>query len=124
MGALSGAGVVMAMRRAGQRRHWIELQSVPTRTATSTGFAGTWTTYARGWASVEPAPAGQTERSIANTTDATITHLVETDYVEDVRISHRVRMVDTGALLYIVGVPQNVEMRNRALIIPCEERAA
>lgn len=111
------------MRRAGQRRHWIELQKVPTRTPTSTGFSGDWTTYARGWAAVEPAPAGQTERQIANTTDGAITHLVETDYLDNVRISHRVRMED-GTLLYVVGVPQNVEMRGRALVIPCEQRAA
>lgn len=113
----------MKMRRAGERRHWVELQSVPARTQTSTGFAGSWTTYASGWAAVMPAPAGQTERAVASTTDGTITHLVELDYVEGVRISHRVRM-DNGTLLYVVGVPQNVDMRERALVIPCEERAA
>lgn len=112
----------MVTRRAGRRRHYVELQS-RTATATSTGFGGDWETYARAYADVLPAPAGQTERPMASTTDATITHLVEIDYRSDIRIDHRVRMV-SGTLLYVIGVPQNVEMRDKTLVVPCEERAA
>lgn len=112
----------MRMRAAGQRRHLVQLQR-RTTTATATGFGGEWETYARPYAEVRPAVAGQSERTIANTTDATITHLVETDFRTDVRIDHRVLMAE-GNALYVVGVPQNVEMRNKTMVIACEERAA
>ena len=108
-------------RRAGERRHVVELQR-RTAAATSTGFGGAWTTYARVWARVAPAQAGPTERPIASTTAAVITHLVETDYRAGVSTDHRVLMA-SGAALYVVGLPQNVEMRDRTLVIPCEERA-
>ncbi len=111
----------MKMRRAGQRRHFVELQAQGTA-ATSTGFGGDWPTYGKVYAEVLPAPAGQSERSVANTTDAAITHLVECDYRDDVRINHRIRL-EAGNLLYVVGVPQNVEMRGKTLVVPCEERA-
>ncbi|MGE0363367.1 MAG: hypothetical protein AB7R67_21825 [Vicinamibacterales bacterium] len=113
----------MKMRRAGQRRHWVAFQR-QTTAATATGFGGDWPTYAEGYADVQPAPAGQGERPIAFSTDAAITHLVETDYVAGVRVKDRVHLVDEGTVLYVVGVPQNVEMRGKTMVVPCEERAA
>lgn len=110
------------MRRAGQYRHFVAFQSRPP-VATSTGFGGDWATYGQAYAAVRPATAGQSERPVASTTDATITHLVETDYRTDVRIDHRIRMA-SGTLLYVVGQPQNVDMIGKTLVIPCEERAA
>lgn len=113
----------MKMRRAGQRRHWVEFQRQSTA-ATSTGFGGAWPKYAEAYADVQPAPAGQSERQIAFSTDATITHLVETDYIAGVKPKDRIQLVDQGTVLYVVGVPQNVEMRSKTIVIPCEERAA
>jgi SPP1 family predicted phage head-tail adaptor len=108
------------VRRAGQRRHKVALQSIPTTTASSTGFSGTWTTYASVWASVIPATAGQQERIAAMTTEAPITHLVEMDYRSDLRSTHRVLMDGTRAL-YVMG-QQNVDERGKTLLLSCEER--
>lgn len=110
----------MRMRRAGQRRHFVALEAQET-VATATGFTPAWVPYGRVFAEILPASAGQGERPIASTTDAVITHLVETDYRVDVRVSHRVR-TSQGQLLYVVGMPENVEMRNKTMVIPCEER--
>lgn len=109
------------IRRAGDRRHYVALQSIPSQTASSTGFSGTWTTYASVWAAVRPAPASVSERTVASTTQAPITHLVEMDYRDDVRQTHRVLLGSRA--LYVVG-QQNVDERNAALVLACEERAA
>jgi SPP1 family predicted phage head-tail adaptor len=111
----------MLARRAGTRRHFVALQSIPTTTPSSTGFSGTWTTYASVWASVSPAKAGQQERIAAMTTETPITHLVEMDYRDDLRSTHRVLLNGTRAL-YVVG-QQNVDERNKTLLLSCEERA-
>ena len=65
----------MLRRRAGQRRHWVELQSITGRTASGDGYIDTWTTYARSWASVEPATASAVERLTANTQQVPVTHV-------------------------------------------------
>ena len=112
----------MPVRRvAGTRRHKVALQSV-SQQATSTGFAETWTTYASVWASVQPASAGPSERPMAQTTQAPITHLVEIDYRDDLTQSDRVLFGGTRPL-YIVG-QQNIDERNITLRLSCEERAA
>lgn len=108
------------MRRAGDRRHKVALQSIPTTTPTSTGFTGTWTTYASVWAAVRPAGPGLNERIAATTTQAPITHEVEIDYRDDVEQTHRVLLNSTRAL-YLAG-QQNVEERNKTLVLWCEER--
>jgi SPP1 family predicted phage head-tail adaptor len=112
---------MLRARRAGARRHWIALQS-GVNTKTSTGFTTAWTTYASTWASVEPITAAPTERPVANTTQTPATHLVTIDYDDRVRVVHRVLL--NARPLYIVGPLQNIEERNRTLVIPCEERAA
>lgn len=114
----------MSQRRAGERRHFVELQALPaaTPTATSTGFSETWTTYASVWASVRPAPANVSERPVASTTQTPITHLVEIDYRSDIRQNHRVLLKDSRAL-YIVG-QENIDERDKILVLSCEERAA
>lgn len=111
----------MAMRRAGQRRHSVALQS-PTRTPTSTGVTETWATYATVWASVAPVAASQVQRSVSNTIQTPISHLVEIDYRSDVSTTHRVLLGGTRAL-HIQGW-QNVDERNKTLTLACEERAA
>lgn len=109
------------VRRAGERRHRVALQSVA-ETATSTGFTETWTTYATVWAAVLPAAAGPSERPMAQTTQTPITHIVEIDYRADIEQNHRVLFRSTRPL-YIVG-QQNIEERNKTLVLSCEERAA
>jgi SPP1 family predicted phage head-tail adaptor len=112
----------MLRRRAGQRRHWVELQSITGRTASGDGYLDTWTTYARSWASVEPATASAVERLTANTQQVPVTHVVTLDYRSDLLAKHRVRVGGTRAL-YIRGI-QNDEERNRTFTLSCEERAS
>lgn len=111
----------MKMRRAGQRRHFVALQS-KVDTATTTGFTSEWTTYVEAWAAVEPVSGGATERPVAHTTQTPATHLVELDY--DARATTQHRVLFDGRALYIVNPPQNVEERSRAMVLACEERAA
>lgn len=112
----------MRMRPAGQRPHRLELQAnEPVKGPT--GFQDHWVPKGGLWAAIQSASAGPSERPIANTTDASITHLVETDFRTDVRISDRLRR-ENGTFLYVVGQPENVELRDHVLVIPCEERAA
>ncbi|MGE0460902.1 MAG: phage head closure protein [Vicinamibacterales bacterium] len=109
------------MRRAGSRRHWIALQS-GVDTKGPTGFTTAWTSYLETWASVEPITTSPTERPVANTAQVPATHRVELDYDDRVRATHRVLF--NSRALHIVGPPQNVEERNKTLVLVCEERAA
>lgn len=111
----------MKARRAGQRRQLIALQE-KVDVATTSGFTSTWTTYAEAWASIEPVTASPAERPTANTSQAPMTHLVETDFDERIKVAHRV-LFNTRAL-YIVSEPQNLEERNKTVVLVCEERAA
>jgi len=107
-------------RRAGERRHQVALQSV-TRANASEGYTETWTTYATVWASVTPATASQIDRTVSNTVQTPVSHLVEVDYRSDIRANHRVLF---GARpLYIRGL-QNVGERNITHMLACEERAS
>lgn len=108
-------------RRAGSRRHSVALQS-STRTLLPNGYRDDWTTYATVWASVQPVTASQVERQVSNTLQVPISHLVEVDYRSDVRTTHRVLLNGTRAL-FIQGW-QNVDERNKTLVLACEERAA
>lgn len=110
------------MRRAGQRRHSVELQAITGRTAAGDGYVDAWETYATVWASVEPATASAVERLTAQTQQVPITHIVELDYRDDVLAKHRVLFRETRAL-YIRGI-QNVEERDKTVVLSCEERAA
>lgn len=112
----------MKARRAGQRRHLIALQE-KVSVETTGGFREDWTTYAEAWASIEPVTASPSERPVAETSQAPMTHLVETDYDDRVTVAHRVLFNSTRAL-YIVAEPQNIEERNKTLVLVCEERAA
>lgn len=110
----------MIVRRAGQRRHYLELQSAPAPSQATTGYVPTYTTYAWVWARVTPAPAAPNERPVAETTQAPVSHLVEIDYRPEVRITDRVRLADTRTL-YVVGM-ENVDELNKTLVLACEER--
>ena len=112
----------MMPRRAGSRRHYLELQSRTARVADGDGYLDTWTTYGRVWGAVVPASASSNERATAQTQQAPITHLVTVDYRDDLRASHRLRL-DGSRLLYIQGV-QDDEERRYTLVLSCEERAA
>jgi head-tail adaptor len=110
----------MSPRRAGERRHLVALQA-PTRTPTTTGYQETWATYDYVRAAIRPPRASAIERALLSTTQSPITHEVEIDYHADVRQTHRVLF---GArALYVVG-QQNVDERNRMMVLACEERAA
>lgn len=118
------------IRRAGERRHRVALQSLSGRTSAGDGYTETWATYATVWAAVRPATAAAVERVVAQTQQVPITHLVDVDYRSDLRAAHRLlfggTLVDTDTntrKLYIRGV-QNAEERNITLTLACEERAA
>ncbi len=110
----------MIVRRAGERRHYVELQAAPAPSQATTGYVADYTTYAGVWARVTPAPAAPNERPVAETTQAPVSHLVELDYRPEVRITDRVRL-DDARTLYVVGL-QNVDERNKTLVLACEER--
>jgi len=111
----------MKARRAGQRRQLIALQE-KRDVETTSGFTSDWTTYDEVWASVEPVTASPAERATANTTQVPMTHLVEIDFDDRVKAEHRVLF--NARPLYLVGPPQNLEERNKTLVLVCEERAA
>ena len=112
----------MLQRRAGDRRHRVELQSMTARAASGDGYTETWATYAHAWASVEPATASAVERLTGQTQQVPITHLVTLDYRSTLLAKHRVRLSGTR-LLYIRGI-QNDEERNVTHVLSCEERAS
>ena len=116
------AGVAMlTSRRAGHRRHLVELQSITARAASGDGYLDTWTTYATVWAAVEPAAASAVERVSNATHQMPITHLVTLDYRDDVRAQHRVWFRSARAL-FVRGM-QNEDERDVTLVLLCEERA-
>lgn len=112
---------MLTARRAGDRRQVVSLQSVTARTASDDGYTETWTTYATVRAAVIPQAASSSDRLVANTIDTPITHTVEMDYRSDLAVAHRL-LLGTRPL-YIRGW-QNVDERNRTLILSCEERVA
>lgn len=112
---------MLTPRRAGERRQVVALQAVTARTASEDGYTETWTTYARVRAAVLPQAASSSDRLVAHTTETPITHTVELDYREDLAVAHRL-LLGTRPL-YIRGW-QNVDERNRTLILSCEERVA
>ena len=109
----------MVKRRAGERRHFVQLQAITGRTPSGDGYVNTWTPYARIWASVTPAAASQVERGVAGTAQVPTTHLVDLDYRTDIRTSHRVWF--DGRALFITGI-QNVDERKVTTVLSCEER--
>lgn len=111
---------MLTPRRAGERRHLVELQSITGRTASGDGYLDTWTTYATVWASVVPATAAAVERLVGDTQQVPITHLVDLDYRDDLSAKHRV-LFGTRKL-YIRGI-QNQDERNWTYSLSCEERA-
>lgn len=111
---------MLTPRRAGERRHRVALQS-STRAADGDGYLDTWTTYATVWAAVKPVVASAAERTVANTLQVPITHVVELDYRNDLLPKHRV-LLGTRPL-YIRGI-ENQDERNITWVLSCEERAA
>lgn len=111
---------MLGQRRAGERRHYVALQSITGRVASGDGYLDTWATYDSVWASVVPATASAVERLTGQTLETPITHLVELDYRDDLLSQHRV-LFGTRPL-YIRGM-QNQDERNRTWCLSCEERA-
>lgn len=109
---------MVVKRRAGNRRHYVELQSVA-RTSSGEAYAETWTTYARQWAAIQPATPAQIERVVSSTTETPVTHLVETDYHSSLTAADRVLFGTRN--LYIRGL-QNVDEQNITHVLACEER--
>jgi head-tail adaptor len=108
------------MRRAGERRHYVELQSITGRTASGDGYVNVWTTYDWVWASVEAAPAGAVDRPSGGTQETPVTHRVELDFRTDLAPEHRVRK-DGAQLLFIRGM-ENEQGRDKTYVLSCEER--
>lgn len=111
---------MLTPRRAGERRHRVQLQAITARAASGDGYTDTWTSYATVWAAVRPAPVSATERQVANTLQVPITHVVELDYRDDVEARHRV--LYGSRRLYIRGL-ENQDERNVTHLLSCEERA-
>lgn len=111
----------MKVRRAGERRHAVELQRITGRTASGDGYVDAWATYDTVWASVLPQAASSVERRAGETQQLPVTHIVEIDYHPSLRLKDRV-LFGTRPL-YIRGW-QNEDERNVTQVLSCEERAA
>lgn len=109
----------MATRRAGTRRHLIELQR-PERVVLTTGFRDDWVTYALVWASVTPVAPTPVDLRLTTSLQVPVSHLVEIDARADVHATHRVRL-DEMRLLFVQGW-QNVDERDKTMVLACEER--
>lgn len=109
----------MAPRRAGTRRHLIELQR-PERVTLTTGFRDDWTTYARVWAAVTPVAPNPVERRLTTSLQVPVSHLVEIDAHVDVHATHRVLLGGTRQL-FIQGW-SNHDEQGKTTVLACEER--
>lgn len=102
--------------RAGQLRHRVTIQQ---RTDADDGAGGltiTWTPLTVLWASVAPQTGRET--IAARQVTPAMTHLVRLRYYAGLTTKHRV--VLDGRALDILAI-QNVEERNRELVLSCQE---
>lgn len=111
----------MKPRRAGERRHSVELQHIIGREASGDGYIDTWRTFDTVWASITPASASSVERRSAETQQVPVTHVVEIDWHP--RLRAKDRLLFGTRPLYIRGW-QNEDERDVTLVLSCEERAA
>lgn len=102
-------------------RHRVTLQT-PTSTEETGGggYTETWANTASLWANVQPASASATEGVLGAVERAPITHTVSLRYRTDVTMRCRLKFGTRN--LYVTGF-QNVDERNRELVLSCEERA-
>jgi len=116
---------------AGSRRHHVWLDRPTTTADTEGGFTQVWTplTPPDEWVSITPATARDLERTIANTVQSTATHVIGMKYRADVttatRITKGTRNTDgtltAGSREFQITGVQNVEERNRDLVLVCQE---
>jgi head-tail adaptor len=108
--------------RAGRLRHLVDLRDPGTRTKDGKGgytdpydeklSPSTW------YCSIDPATPSVLERTVAATIEAKVTHVVTGRY--HAGISTKTRLTHRGRFLFVRAV-QNVEERNRELVLLCEE---
>lgn len=106
----------MTSRRAGQRRHLVELQRATPVRDDFGGFAESWLKYAEVYASVVPAGAKELQR--VGQVEGSASHVVEIDHRGDVKVSDRIIL--NARVLNISGVINDNE-RDKTLVLTCQE---
>lgn len=110
--------LVPLRKRAGQRRHRIELQEGVTVTDGMGGRSQTWTEFGTDWAAVDNQPF------IVSETQAAVLYQVTLKYRADVvtrwDAGTQMRVVGGGKTLKVLAVV-NPEQRNIELILHCGE---
>ena len=110
------------MSTIGLMRHRVAIAN-PTRTPDGDGgYTDTWVAADPSpvWARIEPATASNTERLIGNTIEAPISHIVTLRW--HAGVTARSRLTYEGREFNVRGT-QNVQERDRWLVLACEEQA-
>ena len=103
---------------SGDLRHRVELQQrVKSRNAVGEETYS-WLTYATVWAAVEPLTGRELYE--AQQISAEVTVRVRVRYLKSVSVEHRVLFDSRG---FNVNFVQNIEERNRELVLLCKEAA-
>jgi len=107
--------------RAGALRHQVTLEqpgaAVPDGEG---GYTETWTalTPSPVWAAIQPASARDLERVFAGASQATASHLVTLRYHAGVTTATRLTF---GTRVFAITGVQNLDERNKELVLACEE---
>lgn len=109
------------MTAIGQMRHRVAIAN-PTRTADGDGgYTDTWVAADPSpvWARIDVATASNIERLVGNTIEAPISHIVTMRWHDGV--TTRSRLTYDGRAFNVRGL-QNIQERDRWLVLACEER--
>jgi SPP1 family predicted phage head-tail adaptor len=109
------------MSLIGHLRHRVAIAN-PTRVPDGDGgYTDTWVAASPSpvWARIETATASNIERLIGNTITAPVSHIVTIRWHEDV--TARSRLTYDGRSFNVRGV-QNIQERDRWLVLACEEQ--
>jgi SPP1 family predicted phage head-tail adaptor len=109
----------MERRRAGLYRTMVHLEAITARVSVSDGYENTWTPYALVWAKVMPIVGS--DRTVADTQQVPVTHVVRLDYRADLKAEHRLRLAADNRKLYIRSLTDDEE-RHWTWVLNCEER--
>lgn len=110
------------MSAIGLLRHQVIVEN-PTRVADGDGgYTDTWAAASPSpvWARIEPATARAIERQAGATIEGPIDSLVTIRY--HAGVSMKTRLTFEGRLLFVRGI-QNVQERDRWLVLACQEVA-
>ena len=109
------------MSQIGHLRHRVAIAN-PTRTADGDGgYTDAWVAAEPSpvWARIDTATASNIERLVGNTVSAPISHIVTMRWHEGV--TTRSRLTYDGRYFNVRGV-QNIQERDRWLVLACEEQ--